>query len=506
VSGTLVGGVWAQVAMTEYPFVLGIASGTPTPTGIVLWTRLVPHNPFNSDWADKILDVKWEVARDDKFTQLVRRGTTQAIPTLAHSVHVEVDGLEPDRFYFYRFMVNDAVSPIGRTRTFPLAEIDVDRLRIAFASCQRLETGGFGAYRRLMEEDVDLVLFLGDYIYDGGAWPSERFPKGLRAAGSLADYRFLYELHKREPALSQCHAALPWLTIWDDHEVFNDYAGVNLKGESSWGKTGQRNVAYQAYYEHMPMRLSSLIRGVQGLTKGGEELRIYQRAQFGKLINFHMLDCRQYRDDQACSGVGGMINPDSCEILKDTKRTMLGKEQEDWLNSNLAKQTPGEGQVWNFLVQTTMFSPRRIPWNGDYKLWNDGWDGYPAARDRLVGALQQYKVSGPVFIGGDLHENWACNVPGHDLDGNVRTIASEFVGTGITQSSYYPKGVDFIKPANKHAVYADAGRCGYGTVDISKARIEVRYRVVDNIAKSDPAISTAATFVVESGNPEIHPA
>lgn len=487
------------------PFQLGVASGAPTTDGVVLWTRLLPLNPQRYAWDEDTLDVRWELADDPAFARVLRSGTAQALPLLAHSVHVEVDGLPSDRSFYYRFAIGDAVSPVGRTRTLPAADQRVDRLRLAFASCQRLARGHFGAYRRLLDDQVDAVVFLGDYIYDSGANPSATVPRGIEPALNLQGYRAHYELHKRDPALQAAHAAHPWFLLWDDHEVVNDYAGGPLAGMAPGRAAAQRRAGYQAWYEHMPVRLSTLVKGVTGLTQDGAEVRLYGQSAWGRLAMLTRLDCRQYRDPQACSGVGGMVVADGCDALQAPGRSLLGSAQEAWLAQALAGQRAGQGQPWNLLLQSTLFSPRRIPFMGGVRTWNDGWDGYPAARARLIQQLVGQEVAGPVLLGGDVHENWAVNVPAGtgDSEADRRCVASEFVATGITMTSFFPKKTAEIQAANPHAVYADGGQAGYGLVDITPRQLKVQFRSVDSVANPDPGISTAASFVVEAGQPRV---
>jgi alkaline phosphatase D len=328
-------------------------------------------------------------------------------------------------------------------------------------------------------------------------------PEGLPPSRALDDYRAHYELHKRVPELQACHAALPWLAMWDDHEVANDYAGGPLRGLAPGRLAAQRRAAYQAWYEHMPLRHAQLVRGVEGLARGGDELRLYGRLAWGRLAALHLLDCRQYRDPQACRGIAGLVDPGSCPGLADPRRGVLGAAQEAWLVERLREQSTGRGRPWTLLLQATMVSPRRIPIGGSHRVWNDGWDGYPAARARLLDAIAGLQVAGPVFVGGDLHENWACKVPAGPgaNDPDRRFVASEFVGTGISRSSLAPAAIDAIRDANPHAVYADAGRSGYGMMELRPDRLDVRFRVVDDVWSPDPAIATAASFVVEAGSP-----
>ncbi len=476
------------------PFQLGVASGSPTASSVVLWTRLMPLNPLNNPWARETLDVRWELAADPGFAQVLRAGTVQALPLLAHSVHVELQGLPADTHFFYRFLIGDATSPVGRTRTLPTADQAVDRLRLGLASCQRLGTGLFGAYTRLIEDGVDLIAFVGDYIYESGAWPTAALPRGLAPASDLGGYRLHHETHKLEPTLQAAHAAVPWLVTWDDHEVVNDYAGAPLQGLGS-GDARRRAAAYQAYYEHMPLPLSALRRGLAGLTQTGDELRLYGRQAWGRLAQLHLLDCRQYRSAPACTGLRGLVAPDDCAGLQRPDRTLLGSEQEAWLLDGLADTE----RPWQLMLQTTMVAPRRIPFGGGHRVWIDGWDGYPASRQRLLERLQAQHTPGAVFLGGDLHENWATEI--RQPDG--KPVATEFVGAGITMKSFFPRMTPDILAANPHARYADGSACGYVLIDVTPQRLRCDFRVVDSLATNTPAVRTAASFTVEAGQPRL---
>ena len=298
--------VFSQARVTSYPFALGVASGAPTTDGMVLWTRLAPGAPLAIDNGTEPLAVGWEVADDAGFARIVRRGQTQALPELAHSVHVEVHGLLPDRGYFYRFLRGDALSPAGRTRTLPLPGADLVRLRLAYASCQKWEDGHYAAWRHMRADEPDVVVFLGDYIYE---YPGNSGPVAGPGGGWAIDldgYRRRYAVYKSDPDLQAMHQACPWLMTWDDHEVQNDYAGL----QAGYGGPGdpsspalfvaRRNAAYQAYYEHMPLRASALVRALAG-SAAADQLRVHDRVQFGRLLSLHLLDDRQYRDVQVLS-------------------------------------------------------------------------------------------------------------------------------------------------------------------------------------------------------------
>ena len=290
-SGALLRNGWSQPRLADDPFAAGVASGSPTDTSIVLWTRLLgarlPAGPVT---------VRWELAQDEGFARIVQRGDAQALPALAHSVHVELQGLAPDRPYFYRFVAGGWMSPAGRTRTLPAPDAAVQRLRLAYASCQRWEHGWFSAWRHLRADDPDLVLFLGDYLYEyPGAARAVRPVRGGWLL-TLDDYRDRHALYKSDPDLQAMHRACPWLFTWDDHEVQNDYAGEQ-EGQAGPAVTdfpARRAAAYQAWYEHMPVPASMLTRGLEGLADG-RGLRIYGERRFGRLAQLLLLDGRQYR-------------------------------------------------------------------------------------------------------------------------------------------------------------------------------------------------------------------
>jgi alkaline phosphatase D len=436
---------------------------------------------------------------------MVQSGQTLALAELAHSVHVELTGLEPDRWYFYRFKAGEAVSPTGRTRTFPAPGTEASRLRLAFASCQRWEHGYFSAYRHMRDENLDAVLFLGDYIYE---YPAAGNAVRLPAGGwvfTLDDYRARYALHKGEADLQAMHAACPWLVTWDDHEVQNDYAGIHpgSSGAPVTNFLARRAAAYQAYYEHMPLRASVLTQGLAGLARGAE-MRIYSQVPFGTLATLYLLDDRQYRDIQACTPGekpgAGRVAPAHCAIWKDPQRTLLGAAQEQWLEQALAHGSPH----WNVIGQQTLFGARDFKSGVGQSLWNDGWDGYPAARQRLTAALQHHQVANPVVLGGDVHENWVGHVKADYSNPDSDSVGVEFCGTSITS-----RGGDNAKIAerlakNPHFIFADGERRGYGVVDITPRQLTTTLRVVDDVTRQDTRIATLAQFVVEAGQPSVH--
>lgn len=496
------------------PFTLGVASGSPTQDGMVLWTRLAPPGGLAAEPGSAPITVQWELAHDDQFSRIVQRGQAQARAELAHSVHVEVLGLAPDRWYFYRFMAGGAVSPTGRTRTFPAPDAQASQLRIAYASCQRWEHGYFSAYRHMRGEDLDAVLFLGDYLYEyPGAANAVRTPTGGWVT-TLDDYRARYALYKSDADLRAMHAACPWLMTWDDHEVQNDYAGLTagdsgpaLPGGAA-GFAGRRAAAYQAYYEHMPLRASVFGQALAGLASpaGGAQLRLYTRLRFGRLASFHLLDARQYKDPQVCTPNGkpgsGMVNPDTCAAWDDPARSLLGSEQERWLDQGLAQG----GALWTVVGQQTLFGQRDMRAGPGRRLWNDGWDGYSAARGRLTGALQRHQATNPVLLGGDVHENWVGHVKADYSRPDSAALGVEFCGTSITSRAGGQDRLAERLAENPHFVFADAARKGYGVARFTPGRLEVALRVVDDVTRQDAQIETLARFAVQAGRPQVEAA
>ena len=483
----------AKPRFAAYPFTLGIASGYPGSASVNLWTRLapVPDAPGGGMPPD-IVPVLWEVARDEAMKDLAASGTAYATAEWGHSVHVEAAGLQANRPYFYRFSAGDAQSPVGRTRTAPGAGGKPQRLRFAYASCQQYEQGYFGAYRHMAADQPELVLHLGDYIYEG-SWGREHVRKhNAPEAITLDDYRARYALYKSDPDLQAAHAASPWLVTWDDHEVVNDYAadGADRLEAPEWF-LARRAAAYKAWYEHMPVPRRML--------PVGPHMRIYARIVYGNLASFFMLDNRQHRSAHACPRPGrpggSTVDAAQCADLQDAGRTLLGKRQEEWLHEGLGSSR----QRWNLIAQQTLMSQFNRA-DGDGKsFWTDGWDGYPAARRRLI--EQMAKTSNPVVIGGDLHAFYVSQLKADFDDPGSPVVASEFVGTSISSQHGAQEWLDKRRVANPHVLLADGRHRGYTRVEITPKRMQVDLRAMESVQTRDAACNTIASFVVEDGKP-----
>jgi alkaline phosphatase D len=483
----------AKPRFATNPFTLGVASGYPLPQGVVLWTRLAPLPAApGGGLGPETIPVAWEIARDEQFRNLAASGTTYATAQWAHAVHVEVAGLEANRNYWYRFSAGDAQSPIGRTRTAPGFAAKPGRLKFAFASCQHYEQGFFGAYRHIAADEPDPVLFLGDYIYES-SWGQAHVRKhNAPEPMTLEDYRVRYGLYRSDADLQAGHAACPWVVTWDDHEVENDYANDRSENldHPEWF-LARRAAAYKAFYEHMPMRREMLPLGPHA--------RIYTRAAFGNLANFFVLDDRQYRAPQACprAGRGGSTSVDAaeCRELAGPEREMLGREQSLWLNAGFAASRA----KWNILAQQTPMAQFDQKPGAGRIAWTDGWDGYPAARRRVLESMQASRLANPVVIGGDVH---SFNVSELKLDFDdpaSPVVASEFVGTSITSQAWSQERLNAFLPDNPHMKLVDSRYRGYVRVELTALQMKTDLRAMESVAKPDAACSTLASFVVEDG-------
>ncbi len=478
----------APTGVSGDPFTLGIASGAPREDGVVLWTRLAPRPLEGGGMPDAPVAVDWQVAEDEAFARIVARGAEQALPALAHSVHAEVARPEAGRPYWYRFRAGAAQSPIGRTRTAPAAAGAVPRFRFAFASCQQYEQGYFAAYRDMAARELDLVIHLGDYIYEK-SWGSRlvrRHEVGIPT--TLPEFRDRYALYKLDDDLQAAHAAAPWLSIWDDHEVADDYAddrSYTTRDPARFLK--MRAAAYQAYYEHMPLPASARPRGPSAT--------IYERYRFGDLLDVMLLDDRQYRSAPACvNGARPGTVPDCPERTLE-ERTMLGRAQEAWLDTEIRNSKAR----WTVVAQQTLMAELDRPAEGAHRYWMDGWDGYPNARRRLLDSIATHRPRNPVVIGGDRHAFFVADLARDPARPTAPPVATEFVGTSITSEGPGAKGLRDALAANPHVKYARGDRRGYATVDLTPARCTVGFEAIDDEKRKDGTVSRLATFVVEDG-------
>jgi alkaline phosphatase D len=471
-------------------FTLGVASGDPAPGSVILWTRLAP-DPLNGGGMPPVpVLVRWRVALDAGMMRVVHSGLAIAWPQLAHSVHVDVGGLAPGTWYFYQFSVGSDESPVGRTRTLPVSLSAVDLFRFAFVSCQNWQAGFYPAYRHLAREPLDLVVHLGDYIYESGVDADAPRQHDSPQAFDLESYRNRYALYKSDPHLQAAHAAFPWLVVPDDHEVDNDYADANPEDNGDADAfLARRAQAYRAYYEHMPLRPRSF--------PIGPDMRLYRGLTVGDLLQISALDTRQYRTDQPC---GGTIAT-RCAGALAPSQTMTGPEQEQWLLMRLDRSPA----IWNVIAQQTMFAQFDFLAGESQVFLMDSWDGYVAARQRITSFLSARRPPNPIVITGDIHSSWVHEIKTNfDVPGS-ETVAVEIVGPSIS-STFLPLAIPFVNAAladNPHTHFFDGLFHGYTKCTVARNAWLTEIRVVTTTTTDQAPAFTLAAFIVQSGQSSV---
>ena len=478
-------GLPARARFDAYPFALGVASGDPSADGFVLWTRIATAQTDAAFLPMQDYEVDWVVAEDEALSRVVRRGRGFARAESAHALHVELDGLDADRWYWYQFRCGGETSPVGRSRTLPAIGARVKRLRLALASCQHYEHGWYAAYRHMLGDDLDLVVHVGDYIYEGSWGAQVRRHESPRGAETLSDYRNRHACYKSDADLQRAHAAYPWLVTWDDHEVSNDYAArESAYGEPADTFAARRAAAYRAYCEHMPLRARNRATNL-----------LYRRFAFGDLATLSLLDDRQYRSAHACATRGPMLGAD-CAELREPQRSLLGTRQQEWLESSLA----GSNGRWNVIAQQTLIAPfASREGDGVERVWNDGWDGYPRARERLLGFIGERQVPNVVTLGGDVHAFYANDLKADFTDPSSATLASEFVGTSISSAGDDYAGRARDLALNPHVRYFENRSRGYLRCEVTPDLWRSDCVAIDDVTDPRSTARTLRTLHVESG-------
>jgi len=469
------------------PFTLGVASGDPTSESVILWTRLAVDSLNGGGMPDEDVDVLWEVSSSDQFTDIIASGISTAEVRFGHSLHVDVPLSSKEDFVNYRFKVGDYTSPIGRTR-LASATGSTTTLKIAAVSCQNYTDGFYNAYGDLVEQQPDVVTFLGDYIYESGVGSLEATTVRLHNSDEPKDlvaYRNRYGLYKGDPLLQAAHASCPWIVIWDDHEVENNYANLTPQDAADTeGYADRRAAAYQAWWEHMPVRLEPPI---------SESFKIYRQFSWGDLINLLVVDGRQYRDDQACGDAVLSTQP-ACDEALDTTRSMLGADQEQWFSDNINDTT----KVWNVMANQTVMTDIRL---GAAILNYDQWDGYAPDRNRILSDIVDQRVENFVVLTGDIH---LAGVGQLTTDSNPTTaMGAEFVSTSISSSGNVPTDTEGLLIALPNIIDAETSHRGYTLHTVTANDWTAEYRIVDNNLVEDSSTSVWKTFKVMVGSPAI---
>ena len=472
----------------------GVASGDPLADRVILWTRTTPAAGGGTTAP---IDVEWMVARDEALTQIVRRGRAQARPENDFTVKVDAGGLEPDRRYYYAFSAGGERSPVGRTKT--LASGAFARARIAFVSCANYPAGYFNPYRCIANrEDLDLVLHLGDYIYEfqngvyGDGTTLLRIPEPRKEAVTLEDYRIRYATYRSDPDLQDVHARHPFVAVWDDHELTNDaWSGGAAnhnpdQGEGDW-KTRQA-ACYKAYLEWMPIRE----------TPGGG-IHLYRSFRLGGLIDLVMLDTRGLRDQQA--------RATDVDALNDPKRMLLGAAQEKWFFDQL-RASQRAATPWRIIGQQIMFS--RLSFPGKPVPLSDVWDGYQAARQRVLDFLAEEKVRDVAILAGDIHSSWAFDVPRHPWEGySAKTgegsLAVELITPAVSSPPLFADPVirenaPKMRFALPHLKYLEGESRGYVLLDVTPKQLQAEWYHVPGVQQRSAEEKKAMAFTVERGS------
>ena len=489
----VLGDVPEAPALPEGVFQLGVASGDPLHDRVILWTRLCPEPDGDGGMPEERVPVIWEVFADRELSERVQAGWVWTGPEVAHAVHVDARGLQPSTTYWYRFRIGDEeISSTGRTRTFPHPEARPEKLRIATACCQKYRDGFYTAHRHLAEMELDAVFFLGDYIYESGGQTAlaGRRPIDTDRVTDLAGFRARYAGYRSDEDLQASHAAHPWVVIWDDHEVSNNYAGFQLSEprRNDGDPEEMRAAGYQAWYEHMPVRLPAF--------DDPAHMTIYRRFSFGDLATFFALDTRQYRDPQPCNDQIGWV----CPELKEGELTILGAEQRSWLLEGLKESRT----QWNLVVQQVFFSPVLM----EFGLANpDQWDGYIDDRQALLDVLAQEEVKNPMVLSGDAHAAVFGELYAESSDQTSKTVAIEVMCTSISSGGDDPDGLALLAGAVENASesihFFDASRRGFAVLEYSRQGCEVTYYAVATVSAPESEIYEAARFSVEAESLEI---
>ena len=486
------------LAATGPLFALGVASGDPDPTSVVLWTRL-SRDPLAPDGGlpSRSIEVRWEVSLDETFGRVVRHGRAVARAEDARAVHVAARGLAPDTWYFYRFMAGGETSRVGRTRTMPARAAETGRLRFALVSCQDYQNGYYAAYHDIAQQDLDLVIHVGDYIYEYPARAGAVRQHDGAETQTLADYRARYALYKLDPELQAVHALFPFLVTWDDHEVQDNYAGpFSEYGIPRERFLARRRAAYRAYFEHMPLR--------RGARPHPTSTTLYRQLDFGPLARIFMFDGRQFRSDQPCHAppLGIAV---SCPEDEATNRTFLGARQERFLYRGLRRSKAR----WNVIAQQVMMTRGDLgeALGSTTPIFNmDAWDGYQAQRTRILDFLATERPSNPIVLSGDIHSAWVADLKQDFLNPASATAAVEFVGASITSefpAAFVPLIESHLGPTsrNPHILFFEGRKHGWVRATVTPDLWQSDYRAVESVLDPQAPASTIASWVVEAGVP-----
>ncbi|WOC14024.1 alkaline phosphatase D family protein [Gordonia sp. MP11Mi] len=505
----------------------GVASGDPLSDSVLLWTRVTPtSDSLPGTGSGPNVDVKWEVSSDRSFRNIVAKGSVPTGPYCDHTVKVIADGLQAGSQYHYRFSFDDQVSPVGSTKTTPADGADVAKLKLAVASCANFESGYFAAYRHMAADNPDMILFLGDYIYEykkgqfgvhqlsnaqlyNKKLANTRFHEPENEIYTLADYRTRYAQYRRDPDLQEAHRRCPWFVTWDDHDIADNTWSGGSTGSAGWPGTppqkwsARKKAAHQAFFEWMPIRDSARVS------------TIYRSLRWGNLAEIPMLDLRSFRTKE----------PATVQAARSSSGTITGAQQMAWLQEKLSSSV-SDGVQWRIVGNPVVLSPH---WGGATKLFADTidgqinpdqWTGYQNDRGSLLNFLGSNNIDNVVFVTGDIHSAWGFNVPGDQNDDRSKPIAAEFVSPSITSDSFwdtarstkYSVGPSSLyatpamaaakanfRLANHHLKFVDLTYHGYGLLEITHEAAEHTWNFIENREFQETTVSWRKKAVVEDG-------
>jgi alkaline phosphatase D len=457
-----------------------VASGDPEHDGVVVWTRV-----SGADAGDGPVPVHWRVGTDAAFADVVAEGDTEAGHENDFTVHVAVGGLQPATTYWYGFEAAGAVSPVGRTRTAPIGP--VERLRVGVVCCSHYETGFFNAYGRLAQRDVDVVVHLGDSIYEDRAHTSRsvRRHEGTERVVTLADYRGRYAQYRTDPDLAALLARHPVVAIWDDHELAggawrHGAARHDAGTDGDWH--ARLEAATRAYREWTPLRLPD----------PADPLRLWRRVRLGNLCEILVLDTRLAGRDRPAAGRRPVVR------VWTRRRRLLGKAQWRWLEDQFRRSPPG----WRLVASQVMAAPVAVA-PGRLGVNPGMWDGYPAERDRLLKLLAAHPGE-TVVVSGDLHSSWASEL-GPAVEVSVPAVSAPTFAEALAPPMPGARRLLewIIRRANPHVRYVDTAHHGYVVLELTPRQLEAQWWHVATVRHPDPAEYCAARFTVARGEPRL---
>ncbi len=470
-----------------YPFYHGVASGDPLSDRVILWTRISTDNSISP------VSVNWQIFSDTSLSSIVQSGSASTDSAKDFTIKVDATNLQPNTWYYYRFNYDTFYSVLGRTRTLPTGA--VNNLRFAVASCQDYQSGFYNAHRHIAQRnDLDAVLFLGDYTYEDAADNNpvgDRFHEPDKKTVSLLDYRLRQSLYHLDPDLQAAHLQYPWIAVWDDHETTNnsytDSAKKHNVNDGPW--YARKTNAVKAYNEWMPIRTPDV----------NDTFRIFRRFTWGDLLDLHMIDTRLYDRDRQAGTTVAVTNTE----INDSTRTMVGPLQFNWLETNMQSSTA----QWQILGQQVMMTPLIIPAGvlgaDPFVVNGDQWDGYPYERQRFYDFVLGDSLKNVVVLTGDIHTAWANDLPlaGYDTANRSKSLGVEFVAPSITSGNELPPLITapVISSLAQHVRYVELVQHGYYLLDVTPQRTQADFIYVSSIESKAYTTNDLNHYCVNDG-------